>query len=202
MKAILKAIAVAIILPFAASASAATLIVDANGELAGATGVNVGGSLYDVSFADGTCINVFSGCDSATDITFQSLADATVAAQALLDQVFLDSALGSFDTNPGATRGCESSDSCLASVPFFASPGQVAFAVAINTQNVDATDWTAFLPSQDFSSDPRFVWAVFTPQNQSAIPESSTWAMMLLGFGAIGFALRRRGASAHLLLPQ
>lgn len=30
----------------------------------------------------------------------------------------------------------------------------------------------------------------------NAVPEPSTWAMMLLGFGAIGFAIRRRKSSA------
>jgi hypothetical protein len=27
----------------------------------------------------------------------------------------------------------------------------------------------------------------------TGVPEPSTWAMMLLGFGAIGFSFRRRG---------
>lgn len=31
-----------------------------------------------------------------------------------------------------------------------------------------------------------------------AVPEPGTWAMMLLGFGAIGYSLRRRKQSAHL----
>jgi hypothetical protein len=45
------------------AASAATLIVDSNGILTGATGVNVGGTLYDVEFVDGSCIALFDGCD-------------------------------------------------------------------------------------------------------------------------------------------
>lgn len=31
-----------------------------------------------------------------------------------------------------------------------------------------------------------------TPGQQGAVPEPATWAMMLLGFGAVGFAMRRR----------
>jgi hypothetical protein len=35
--------------------------------------------------------------------------------------------------------------------------------------------------------------AVFiTPPMNGAVPEPATWAMMLLGFGAVGFAMRRR----------
>ena len=33
----------------------------------------------------------------------------------------------------------------------------------------------------------------------NAVPEPGTWAMMLLGFGAIGFGMRRRRAPARLL---
>lgn len=34
----------------------------------------------------------------------------------------------------------------------------------------------------------------------SAVPEPSTWAMMLIGFGAVGFAVRRRKPAANLQL--
>jgi hypothetical protein len=34
-------------------------------------------------------------------------------------------------------------------------------------------------------------WAAFNLRNPPAVPEPATWAMMLLGFGGIGFAMRR-----------
>jgi len=34
----------------------------------------------------------------------------------------------------------------------------------------------------------------FLTASVSAVPEPATWAMMLIGFGAIGFAMRRRNA--------
>ena len=34
------------------------------GELRGASGVDVGGTLYDVEFLNASCETVFSGCDS------------------------------------------------------------------------------------------------------------------------------------------
>ena len=32
----------------------------------------------------------------------------------------------------------------------------------------------------------------------AAVPEPGTWALMLVGFGAVGFSMRRRRATAHL----
>jgi hypothetical protein len=34
--------------------------------------------------------------------------------------------------------------------------------------------------------------AIGTPTNPPVVPEPATWAMMLLGFGAVGFTIRRR----------
>jgi hypothetical protein len=46
---------------------------------------------------------------------------------------------------------------------------------------------------------PGFSAMVFTPGGP-AVPEPGTWAMMLMGFGAAGYAMRRRRRSAEL--PQ
>jgi hypothetical protein len=39
--------------------------------------------------------------------------------------------------------------------------------------------------------------ATLTVTSSAAVPEPATWALMLLGFGALGGALRRRRAWAH-----
>ena len=74
-------------------ASAATLNV-VGGQLLGATGVVVDGSSYNVVFLDGTCINLYDGCDDVADFTFQTGAAALLASQALLDQVFVNDVHG------------------------------------------------------------------------------------------------------------
>ena len=90
----------AIALVFSTNVNAATLSVDGAGILTGATDVDVGGSLYDVYFMDGSCNSLFNGC---TEFTFTDYASAGLAAQALLDQVFI----GVYDTDPNKTNGIE-----------------------------------------------------------------------------------------------
>ncbi len=95
----------------ASGAQAVTLNV-VGGQLMGASDVLVNGSLYDVQFLDGTCIDLYNGCDDVSDFTFQTNADAALASQALLDQVFLDVAAGAFDSVPSLTAGCENPSEC------------------------------------------------------------------------------------------
>ena len=98
--------------------SAATLNVS-GGILLGASDVDVDGTPYDVVFVEGTCIDVFSGCDSNDDFNFNN-PDALLATLALLDQVFLDGVLGSFDSEPELTFGCTTTvtDDCHALTPY------------------------------------------------------------------------------------
>jgi len=69
------------------AAHAVTLQINDSGILTGATGVEVGGTLYNVHFLDGTCADLFNGCDNAADdFAFTTKGDAQTAAPALLDQ--------------------------------------------------------------------------------------------------------------------
>ena len=55
-----KLVLAAVLVLMAGGAQAATLNV-VGGQLMGASGVLVDGSLYDVQFLDGTCIDLYSG---------------------------------------------------------------------------------------------------------------------------------------------
>ena len=61
-----------------------------------------------------------TGVTSINDFDFTMEADAVAASQALLDQVFLDTAQGEFDSDPGLTFGCINTTFgvCAASTPF------------------------------------------------------------------------------------
>ena len=174
-----------------APALAATQIVDGGGKLTGATGVLINGSVYTVDFVDGTCSSVFGGasaaCDSTSNLAFTNFTDAETAAVALLDQVFLDTGLGQFDSNYTLTNGCaaNSAQACYAKIPYAAGLS----ANAINSNTTDSAN-LALTSTANTSTDDQFVYARFTLTG--SVPEPSTWAMMLVGFGALGFAMRRQ----------
>ena len=89
------------------------LLVNGSGVLTGARNVRVGGTLYNVTFVDGTCIDVFGGCDTGSDFKFATFEDADAAANALLGQVFVDAPVGNFDGYPELTLGCTDPSQCL-----------------------------------------------------------------------------------------
>ena len=175
-------------------AAGTTLIVNGSGELTGATGVVINGSTYNVTFAEGSCAGLFGGCTTVSDFTFQSLGDAQAAAQALLDQVLIDSGQGQFDTDYSLTFGCGTNNglACAVLIPYATDGSAVSVAEALNTPTTDLSSVQAN-PSINFdtSGGPQYVYALFT--SAAAVPEPSTWLLMLMGFGAIGMTVRRKG---------
>lgn len=167
-------------------ASAVTLVVNGSGHLTGATGVNVGGSLYDVSFQE--CDVGAGGYSAGCTPYFTTQATATTAAQALLAQVLIDSGAGAFDTHPELILGCGSLTSCSVAVPY----NYTADTMGANDYATEAFDNVSYAPfywnAVTHGTTPLnyAVFASFTP----SVPEASTWAMMLLGFAAIGASMR------------
>ncbi len=90
--------------------------------LTGAQNVLVNGTLYDVTFLGGTCIDIFDGCEEAADFEFTDEATAKAAAQALIDQVFIDIPAGAFDSDPYLTNSCTMRTSrmriCNVNIPY------------------------------------------------------------------------------------
>ncbi len=113
-------------------AAAVVLHVDGNGQLHGASGVKVGtlNGTYSVKFnSSSLCSAVFSPCDQS-GFTFLNAIDAAAAAQALLDEVFVDSPAGEFDTRPELTKGCL--DECYFYTPYVTLGDTVYAMMAFN----------------------------------------------------------------------
>ena len=147
---------------------AASLFVDGSGNLQGASGVDVQGSSYSVLFIDGTCGDVFSGCNDSSDFAFTTNAAATAATQALLDQVFIDGPAGAFDDDPALTSGCTATgDACFGNTPYAVGGGTVSICSAVNHPTDDGHGGDAnacgTVPISTNTNTNESVWAVWTP---------------------------------------
>jgi hypothetical protein len=210
------------------------LLVDVNGRLIGAENVQVGTTLYDVELVEGMCGEVFRSCDlgpidfGLPDFAFNTVGDASAAAQALLDHVFVDTPAGNFDTGVQNIFGCIIPEVCSAYVPYFFDPGQAPFsgphvdnAIAVNymggfPSGIDATDLGQL--GLDFNTDlafglDAFVWARFTPANivgplpdpnpVTPVPEPTSLLMLGSGLAAAIVRYRRKTArSGHRALTD
>lgn len=179
---------------------AVTLSVDASGQLLGASGVDVNGTLFDVEFVDGTCADVFAGCDETTDFIFGHNA-AIQAAHALLQQVFLDTTAGSFDTDPELTKGCTNTFDCGAVIPYANLSLGILMARNTHVDSLTSPDivteddikianhpWTDDLSTYDRRTFARF-------SISASVPEPSTLALIAIGLAGVGFAGRRKLAT-------
>jgi len=186
-----------------ATASAATLNV-VNGQLLGAQGVEIDGAIFDVAFLDGTCISLFSGCDQNADFAIVDFSQAKVAAQALLDQVFLDvPGNGEFDSFSALTNGCSDSFICTAYIPFgtggaffvAASATNVASIVEDLTGTPDSVDPDPvgpFLATVSTSGDQATTFAVFTLVTPAPVPLPASLPLLAAALACIRWRKGRR----------
>lgn len=176
--------------------SAATVITN-GGYLTGAKGVDIGGNLYDVNFRASTCALTYDGCDEVSDFFFQNLTDSRAASQALMDQVFLDSSAGEFNSYSGLTQGCVATNPCFVMTPYgVTANGTYKASYFINF----SSDWWAgeldrvdeinsFLPNRAASNLLFTEWS--NSANVSAVPIPA--AIWLFGSGLLGIgALKKR----------
>jgi len=176
-----------------ASANALTLNV-VDGQLVGASNVDVGGDLYDVLFTDGSCITLFSGCDSNSDFLFTTEAAALAVATALDQQVFVDGAQGDFDTVPGLTSDCGYSVVCEVYVPYMTNGTTVQVTRVENRAppGPDEVEGGRLLltVSTDLSQESENYAATYAVL--TAVPEPSTGLLVAIGLAGLGARQRRR----------
>ena len=194
MKKLLLGLAVFIGAPAAAVTVLPTPVVT-NGKLTGANGVRFDGQVYNVTFKAGSCVDLFSGCDQASDFDFTTQVKATQAAQALLDQVFVTLGGVNYDIDSNPVFGCAGGYVCVSYIPYASgNDGLVSTAYASNFRDAipDDVGLGSVRSSVNFGGTTTGNYARFTLANAGAVPEPATWAMMIGGFGLIGAARRRR----------
>jgi hypothetical protein len=166
--------------------------------LLGARNVYIDGAYYDVAFEEGTCVALYDGCDDAADAPFPDTPTTEAAAQALLDQVFVDGPLGQFDSDPDLTYGCESTDLCHILIPVLLPP---LYFYGVTALNFDAAFGRPdlILDTVSASGDALFVdsavsndrvHATFRPSQP--LPEPDTSALFSLAIALMGWARYRR----------
>lgn len=186
ISAISKAAAGIALIASANSAQAATVLYSGSGKAIGVGNLVVGTNSYNVEFS-----TALTASTTPTFLSGFNAAEALAAAQALSEVLF--------GLAPNVINGCTSTSICNVYIPVAGTPVQGGYVLNVSPSPLDlglvvledTFGYKNNISTVNFSSGQNTVAGFSAPLSPSAVPEPSTWLLMMAGFGVAGLALRR-----------
>jgi len=202
MKKIYTTIALAfLLLGLPLTSNAMPILEVENNQLIGARNVNISGKLFNVQFLDGTCVALFSGCNSASDFAFNTLSAAQAAGAALLNTVFINKLSSPFepidrsmlfDDNPFQTNGCEDRFRCIALIPFALTPGNIVLTAGVGNGFDLAPDVVFPTAGAGSTTDSTFDISTVTFARFNEVPEPGTLSLFAIALFGLSWARNKK----------
>jgi len=177
------------LLLFLTTHNAASTVLETTGSfLTGATEVNVGGVMYDVSFINDSATNIFGAIpvfDAVTKI------EADNFSLALIEQVLI----GSYSI-PSNIFGCEGSYDCHINTPYGVDKDAGSGIDLILASQVDMGGYSLDSNDVQDAAWERINWVpggqtVYADWRVATVPEPTTFTLLGLGLLGLGFTRRK-----------
>ncbi|WP_101760519.1 hypothetical protein [Oceanicoccus sp. KOV_DT_Chl] len=176
-----------LILPLISNA-AVTILTDSNGQIYGAEGIEVNNSFYSIRLSEGSCIDIFNGCDQVTDFTFHTFDEAMLASQALVDQLFI----GAWDRTDDSLLGCDDEFYCGLLTVYNPYDGHFFSLLALHGVSAIGNgvgDHSAYA-AWDTTYEDKYVFVIWSHTQPAMVPVPA--AIWLFGSAMIGLVSIKR----------